>query len=232
MSSLARTLGVSTGTVDRLLNTLAAVGYVEQSPMTRRYRLTLKLAALGERVRARLGVIEVAHPHLVALAAELREGVNLGVLVDGALIYADSIPTDHLFRIEARPGTSLPAYCTAAGKVLLAHQPPDALEAILDEITFEQHTDATLADAAALRAELARVRRDGHALDRGELLAEAWCAAAPVFADDGTVACAISATSVQSRFARKHDEIVADVMASARDITADLAASAPHVVDD
>jgi DNA-binding IclR family transcriptional regulator len=224
VSSLARSLGVSTTTVDRLLNTLAAAGYVEQNPVSRRYRLTLKLSVLGARVRSRLDVIDVARPHMEALAARVHEGVNLGVLADHALVYADSIPTEHLFRIEARPGTALPAHCTAAGKTLLAYQPTPALDAFMRRAPFERYTDTTVTEPDALLAELDRIRADGFALDQGELLEESWCAAAPVLGANGAPLAAISVTSVRSRFLRKREEIVAAVRETAQTVSDEVTA--------
>lgn len=219
VSELARGLGVSKSTVDRILRTFAARGFVEQNPETRRYRLSLKIAALAEGVRSRTGIVEVARPFLKELDDRLQEGANLGVFLEGSLVYADSITSGQIFRIAARPGTTLPAYCTGAGKALLAFLPPDRLDRYLEELTPERHTANTLTTIPAIRAALEEIRRDGFALDRGELLEEAFCAAAPILGADGTATAAISITATQSHFESKREEIIAAVREAAAKIS-------------
>ncbi len=219
VSELARQLEVSKSTVDRLLRTLAGRGFVEQNPENRRYRLSFKIAVLAEGVRSRTGIVEVARPFLKELDDRLQEGANLGVFLEGSLVYADSITSGQMFRIAARPGTKLPAYCTGAGKVLLAFLPSAELDRYLEELSPERHTANTLTTVPAITAELKQIRRDGFALDRGELLEEAFCAAAPILDASGTATAAISVTATQSRFESKREEIVAAVCAAASQIS-------------
>src|SRR5262245_29984151 len=200
VSEIARRLGVSKASASRLLSTLRSFGFVEQDAESRRYRLTIKIAILAEHVRSHLNIVDVARPHLAALANDLHEGANLGVLLNGALVYADTIPSGHIFRVEVRPGTAVPAYCTGAGKVLLAHLNRDERDAYLETVRFERHTSTTITDAASLCAELERIRQKGYAIDRGELAEESWCAAAPVKGDGNAAVAAVSVTAPKSRF--------------------------------
>jgi len=226
VSELARQLEVSKSTVDRLLRTLAGRGFVEQNPDNRRYRLTFKIAVLAEGVRSRTGIVEVARPFLKELDDRLQEGANLGVLVEGSLVYADSINSPQMFRIAARPGTTLPAYCTGGGKALLAFLPSEQLDRYLKDLTPERHTANTLTTIPAIRAALEDIRRKGFALDRGELLEEAFCAAAPVLDTAGTGVAAISVTATQSRFESKREQIIEAVRTAAAQMS-ELVASRP-----
>lgn len=219
VSELARRLGVSKASASRLLGTLRSHDFVEQNPATRRYRLTLKVAVLAEGVRSRLGIVEVARPHLAALARECGEAANLGVLLNRELVYVDTIPSSHLFRIVVRPGTALPAYCTGAGKALLAHLPAAELDDYLAQVELAEYTDTTLTSDAELRAEAEQIRRQGHAVDRGELLHEAWCAAAAVLDRDGYPLAAVSVTAPRSHFDADRDRIIANVTATAAAVT-------------
>jgi DNA-binding IclR family transcriptional regulator len=218
VSELARELQISKASVDRLLTTLGSAGFVEQDPHTRRYSLSLKIAVLGEAVRSRNGIVELARPRLRELSEQVNEGVNLGVFMDGALVYADIIPSTRIFRIEARPGTALPAYCTGAGKTLLAFMAPEDLDAYLAALVPTQHTPTTLTTTASIREELAQIRRSGYAVDRGEMLEEAWCVAAPVLGRNGLALAAVSITAPRSQFEAKKDELIAAVTSAAREI--------------
>ncbi|MGH2859342.1 MAG: IclR family transcriptional regulator [Solirubrobacteraceae bacterium] len=225
VTELAQRLQVAKASVDRLLTTLAAAGFVERDAHTRRYRLTLKIAVLADGVRSRTGIVQLARPHLHALSERVQEAANLGVFLDGALVYADTIPSASLFRIEARPGTTLPAYCTAAGKALLAFMSPEQLDNYLDGLDPVRHTRSTLTTTAKIRTELKAIRRAGYAIDRGELLDEAWCVAAPVLGERRLALAAVSATAPRSHFEAKRDDLISAVIATARDISGLVAAA-------
>lgn len=218
VTDLARQLGISKASVDRLLTTLVSAGFVEQDPQSRRYRLSLKIVLIAEAVRGRIGIVDVARPRLLALSDEVQEAVNLGVLVDGALVFAEMIPSTHVFRFEPRPGTALPAYCTSAGKTLLAFVTAAKLDRYLATVVPARHTSATLTTVARIRAELEEIRRVGYALDRGELIEEAWCVAAPVLGGDGLAVAAVSVTMPRSHFELKRESVIAAVTVAARDI--------------
>ncbi len=230
VSALARQLEVSKSTVDRLLRTLAGRGFVEQNPDNRRYRLTFKIAVLAEGVRSRTGIVEIARPFLKELDDRLQEGANLGVLVEGSLVYADSINSPQMFRIAARPGTTLPAYCTGGGKALLAFLPPAELDRYLEGLVLERHTANTLTTVPALKAALEEIRGKGFSLDRGELLEEAFCAAAPVLDAKGAGIAAISVTATQSRFEPKRERIIEAVRTAAAQMSELLATQPPSLL--
>jgi DNA-binding IclR family transcriptional regulator len=79
------------------------------------------------------------------------------------------------------------------GKALLAHLPPAGLEAYLATTRLEPVTERTITSAEALRAELERVREQGHALSEGEHRPGVRSVAAPVFAYTGEAQAAVCA---------------------------------------
>jgi DNA-binding IclR family transcriptional regulator len=79
VSELAKKLGLSKGSVYRLLATLDRRGYVEKASDSDRYQLTYRLFAVGSRAADRLGLREVAQPVMERLRSETGETVNLGV---------------------------------------------------------------------------------------------------------------------------------------------------------
>lgn len=205
VSELARALELTKPTVDRLLRTLIAAGFALQDSATKRYRLSSKIVAIADRVRSRMGIIAVARPHLEALAEDLAETVNLGELSGTSVVYLDTITSGDTFRIEVRPGSILPAYATGVGKAVLAFSPPARIDAYLAEMPRESYTAATLNDPRKLDATLRRIRRDGYAFDRGEIMDDVRCVAAPILGADGYAVAAVSVEMPRSRFAAKRD---------------------------
>jgi DNA-binding IclR family transcriptional regulator len=228
VSELARELRVSKPTADRLLRTLVAAQFAEQHPVTRRYRLSSKIVALADGVRARLTVVEAARPHLVALADELHETIHLGALSGGSVVYLETVGAGEIFRIEVPPGTLLPAYATGVGKAVLAFSPPERISAYLDRFAPQAFTSSTVVDAAGLRSALAVIRDRGYAEDAGEILEEVRCVAVPIVDSSGYAAAAVSVSMPRSRFVTKRDLALARLLDAAARIAASTPDGAEH----
>ena len=118
---IADKLGLSRSTTHRYATTLVALGFLEQSP-SRRYRLGPRVIDLGMTALNSTGLREHAHPYLEELRKQSSYTVNLAVLDGTEILCVDRVRS---FRREQskidlglRPGSRLPAYCTAMGKLL------------------------------------------------------------------------------------------------------------------
>jgi len=122
---LSRLLDMPKSTVHRLLSTLRDHRFVEQSGNSGKYRLGLKLWELGCGYVAQLELWRAARPSLEWLTLHSGESSHLAVFDRGEAVYVHLVEADRPMRPFVRIGARTPAHCTAAGKVLLAHQ--DAL---------------------------------------------------------------------------------------------------------
>lgn len=190
---LTDALALPRTTVYRILNTL------QQHEVVRRdergaYHLGRRLVSLAQRVgpAARdLDLAAAAQPFLDRLAADLGEGVKLSVLdTDGVFVLA-AAQGRREYALTVAPGQRMPVHAGAASKLLLAHLPPADLDLWLAR-PLAAYTPKTLTDPKRLRAELARIRRQGWATDRGENGPSIQAYAAPVFAGDGRLVAALS----------------------------------------
>ena len=131
---------------------------MEHVPETGRYRLGLRLIALGNAVLARLDLREVARPHLRALVEETGETATLSAPGDPDAITVDFVQSASSVQSVARVGRPSVAHATATGKVALAFGdvalPPGRLHAF---------TGQTIVDRATLAREIERVRGQGWA---------------------------------------------------------------------
>ncbi|GAA4862432.1 IclR family transcriptional regulator [Actinomycetospora straminea] len=106
------------------------------------------------------------------------------------------------------------AHALAVSKVLVAHAPDR--RARLDPQRWTAYTPWTITSPAAYDAELARVRRDGYALDREEYATGFACVCAPIADPGGRVSAAIAVSLPASRLRAEQDRLVADVTDVAR----------------
>jgi DNA-binding IclR family transcriptional regulator len=163
VSDVADTIGVARSTAHRLLTTLCQEGFVAQSRARGTYRAGPQLVEVGLAALRGVDVRRVAHAHLEALSAELRETASLIVVQGATSWFLDSVESMEPLRVTSRTGHSLPAHCTSGGKVLLAELSLDALRRIYPEERLRTVTRQTVATRTALEAELEAVRRQGYA---------------------------------------------------------------------
>lgn len=160
-------LGVARSTAHRLLTTMAHRGFVEQDRASRSYRAGRAIVEIGLAAMGELDIRRKARHHMLDLAAELDETVNLLVLEGAGVRFIDGVESSQPLRVTSRTGTLLPAHSTSGGKLLLSELPEPELDEVLDR-ALRQLTDETMTDRRSLREELSDARRLGYALNRQE----------------------------------------------------------------
>lgn len=190
---LSQELALHKSTVSRLLGTLEARGLVEHLPGRGGYRLDYGVVQLAEGVATTPDLVVTSRPVCTALAADLGETVNVVVLEGHQIVTVDQVIGNSSVTAVNWMGRRLPLHVTASGKVFLAHLPPAELDEVLAQ-GLERHTERTIVDAAALRAQLALVRERDYGWVVEEQEVGLIAVAAPIRALDGRVIAAIAAS--------------------------------------
>ena len=218
---LTEALALPRTTIYRILNTLQRHGVVRRDERGA-YHLGRRLLSLAAHVAARAGdpeLADVAQPLLNRLAAELGEGVKLSVIdPDGILVLAGAQGRRE-YALTVAPGQRVPVHAGAAGKLLLAHLPPEELDFRLAQ-PLAAYTPKTITEPRRLRAELARIRRAGWAQDRGESAPSIEAYAAPVADREGRVVAAVSVPFLAGTSPARMEEIRLAAIATAGAVTA------------
>ena len=179
VSDLARELGLTKSNVHRTLQTLCAAGYVRQHEVTGAYECTMKIPKIAAAILGRLDMKRAAEPFMQALATATQETVHLSVLEDTDVFYVHKIDSPQPVRAYSEISGRAPAYCVATGKALLAFQDDAYLQRFGERL--KSHTPRTIATQVELRQELAQVRQQGYAINRGEWRETVGGIAAPIF---------------------------------------------------
>jgi len=209
VTDLSNSLGIAKGTIYRFLATFQDHGYVEQDPVTKNYRLGLKLLELGRVVESTSDLRDRAMPLLRDLSTETGENVNLSVLDKGEIVYLARVESRQFLTMQLRVGSRLPAHVSSMGKAMLAYLPDDVREEALGLMSFDAYTPQTIKDKDEFRRELKAIARRGYALNDEELTPGLRTVAAPVFGYDGQVIGAVNVSGPSSRMTlSKIQEIV------------------------
>jgi IclR family pca regulon transcriptional regulator len=196
VSELSRGLELSRSTVHRYVATLAKLGYLQQDPDSKRYRLGPKVLDLGFSALNSMDLLEVSAPHLRRLSDETQRTVNVAILDGTDVVYIERCraarPGQQQIDLNLHVGARLPAYCTAMGKAILAFLSEERLEEVIERIDFVPRGPNTLTDPKAFREELVKIRASGIAINDEELAYGLRSIAAPIYSQSGDVLAALN----------------------------------------
>lgn len=204
VTELTELTGYPKSTVHAHLSTLRSKGYVVQNGDT--YRLSLRFLSFGEHVKRLEPLYEAAREPVSNLADRTGERILCSTHQNGlgTVLYLkegeSSVSTD------IRVGTHTYLHCSAAGKAILAHFEPDAVDRVIRTWGLPEFTDQTITDRETLLDELETIRAEGIAYNHSEYLPGVHAVGAPVLYEDGTVAGAIALTGAERRLKTEWDE--------------------------
>jgi len=194
IADIADELGMSRSTTHRYVTTLLALGYLEQG-RSRKYRLGLRVTDLGMSALNSTGLREHVHPFLEELRERTGYTIGLAVLDGAEILYVDRARSWRRAERETDlglyPGSRMPAYCTAMGKVLLAYLPDEVQRDLIAQLKLERNSPSTITSKQALRAELEQISEDGYAVNDQELRPGLQAIAVPVRDESREVVAAI-----------------------------------------
>ena len=186
IKELAQRVMISPGSVNRLLATLIAIGWVDQNTRTAKYRLGTRLLGVGSTGLITSPVVQNGRVFLTRLSEETGYHAALSTLVGMRVIHlARSAGATTQGRPDFEPGVSQPAHAMADGKLLLSYLPL-AERAYLYEVDgLRKYTENTIVDPTKLEHEIECIREHGFAVDHHERFDNARGIAVPVLDLDG-----------------------------------------------
>jgi DNA-binding IclR family transcriptional regulator len=217
LTEVVRRSGVPRSSAHRILDQLVQLRWLEREG--RDYRLGLGMLELGGLAAHHNRLRRAALPHLHALHELTGHLVHLTILDGTDIVHLERIGGADDTTVPSRIGGRAPAYCTGAGKVILAYSDPATVEQVIGK-GMRPRTPNTLVRPESLRRELLAARRRGVAFDREESYRGVNCVAAPLRG----ASRAIGAVSITARgcTARNMDRLALSASSCARSIWRDL----------
>jgi IclR family transcriptional regulator, acetate operon repressor len=200
LADIAQDVDLPKASLHRMLASLEAGGLVIREPGQKNaYVIGPRLAQLGLGVMMHSGARRLRHAILAHLVADLGETCNLTMLHETEVLYLDRMEAPWPLRLDLKPGSHVPAHCSASGKLLLAMLPREQRSAIVRTLKLERFTPNTITDPELLEAELDRIAHKRIAIDNEEFVAGIACVAAPVTGESNTCIAAIAVHAPVSR---------------------------------
>lgn len=202
-------LSLPKATAYRLVEGLLTSGYLTREPARKRLTVGYKFTDMA------LGVMRASmrdsarHAVLRRLARVMNETCNIGIILNGEVVYLDRVEAEHWpLRLHFGTGSRVPLHCSAIGKMHIALAPSRVRRTLLKSIDLQRFTPSTITDRAALDEELKRIRKERVSFDHEEFLAGVICAAVPIVRRNGELIAGVAVQAPTARLspaqARKH----------------------------
>ncbi len=197
LSDVAKQTGMTRAAARRFLLTLERLGYVGSDG--RHFTLRPQVLNLGYVYLSMMPWWRIAQPYMEDAAGEVHESCSASVLDGAEIVYVARVPSSRIMTINLSIGSRLPAFATSMGRVLMAHEPPERLDAFFRDTKLERLTDRTVTDEQKLRKILAAVRKQGYCLVDQELETGLRSLAVPITDRRGQVLAAMNMSAHAAR---------------------------------
>ncbi len=201
IAQIAESLDLYKGNVHNIVSTFEKLGYLEQNPVNKKYRLGMNLLEFTYKINSNLSYQNFVYNIISEIAAELSVRVYFAVPKNNKVFYLNN--AQYPTKFHATPyriiiGETAPMYCTALGKAMLAFMDNNKQAPIL-ALPRKKFTRNTIVDEGDLLHELEQIRLQGYAIDNSEHEFGTKCLAVPVIAR-GEVVAAISVSMATPEF--------------------------------
>jgi DNA-binding IclR family transcriptional regulator len=226
LGDISEQLSLPKSGAHRLLTTLVDIGWAEQNPSTGFYRLSMRLAILGQQFYVATGIPDICQPVLDELARRCREFVRLAVVDGHTLVWvahAQGASSGLMYQPSLTSNT-VPLFATASGKAWLATLSSDqALQIVMKNgglRNADRYGPNVVRTVEALLRELKTTARRGYGLASSEAEFGVTAVAAAIRAQDsGPVLGTVSIAGPGARLTeKKAQEMAPLVLDTAREL--------------
>lgn len=181
---IANALSLPLPTAHRLVGNLEERGLLQRALGTKRYVVGNQLVTLSAKVIGAAFRTARRHAVLRAVADEIGEQCEIGVVRDDVVTYVDSVRVSQPQGLQFNPGEAAPLHCTSTGKIYMSRLPERAREKLVRALTLTKYSETTIADPEVLISVLEETRRRGWAKTNEEYVKGVVGCAVPILSPD------------------------------------------------
>jgi len=223
ISEIGEITGLPLSTTHRLLHSLTAHSLAVQDPVTKRYKLGLRVLGLASFLLNNNRVIEAARPHMARLASSQGKLVYFCQEQNDEIVCVDSSMGSARINVQfyVQIGSLMPFHASAPAKAILAHSPPEKLERLLRKNSpLHRYTPRTISAPKEVLGEYRVCREQGYAVCDEEMEPGVCAVAAPVFGYDNGVLGSVALVDLKRE--DRMEEMIRGIVGCARDISREM----------
>ncbi len=222
IADIARLLDLPRPTIQGIVNTLMARGYLEKDMVNVRYRLGPMLFQLGMKYATNLDLVNIARGWTERLCFQFSQAVNIGMIVGDRVVVVLRIEPENRFMVFPQTGSVIPSHTTCIGKILFAFMENDFRDELLSGYSFEPLTPNSITTRKKFDSELAVIRQQEIAFDNEENIIGLAGIGAPIRNHLGQVIAAFAITGNAEIIYKKREEIIISVRYTSKMISSQL----------
>jgi len=199
LKSLSKATGLHPSTAHRILAAMTHSRLVERYEAGT-YALGIRFLELGNVVKSRFNIREIALPFMQNLHESIGEAINLGIRDGDEIVYLERTSSGRsLVRVVYLVGARAPLHLTSLGKLFLAADTTANIRAYAERTGLPGKTPYSLTSLDQLEKELETIRRTDLAYDNEEAEVGLRCVAMPIRNDEGLVVAGLSISAPTDR---------------------------------
>jgi IclR family transcriptional regulator, KDG regulon repressor len=222
IADIARLLDLPRPTIQGIVNTLIARGYLEKDLVNVRYRLGPMLFQLGMKYATNLDLVNIARGWTERLCFQFNQPVNVGMIVGERVVVVLRIEPENKFMVFPQAGSVIPSHSTCIGKILFAFMEEEPRNELLSGYSFEQLTPNSITTRQKFNSELTVIRREDIAFDNEENIIGLAGIGAPIRNHLGQVIAAFAITGNAKIIHKRREEIIISVRYTSKMISSQL----------
>lgn len=170
LSDISERLGCSKSTTHGLVHALVREKALRKLDNGSGYFIGSTLADLVFSDWNYFKINQGARPIINTLRDACEETIFLGAELGNRVLIMLTSESGDVIKISARPGTTIPLFAGAVGKVFMACRDKDKVRQLLEGQSLPQYTKKTITNIQAYLSEIANVRHQGYAIDDEEYI--------------------------------------------------------------
>jgi DNA-binding IclR family transcriptional regulator len=220
LSEIAEKLDLQKSAAHRMLSVLCEIDWVEQETATGFYKLTLRLAILGQRFLSGTHLTDVCQPVLEKLASQCAELVRMAVVQGETLTWISQAQgAQQGLKYQPEMVARVRLATTANGRAYLSMMNlTDAVRIAMND-GFGDGEGRAIQSIEDFMKGLEQTRERGWAISDEEAEIGVVAIAAPITLSNGEIVATVSIAGPSSRLrADRHEDIASSVKAAAREL--------------
>lgn len=175
LKQIAAGADLTNSTTLKILDTLIYIGYVEKDSETKKFSLGPSIIKYANKGIQQLDIKRIAQPHLEKLQKSTTETVHLGILDNSSIVYITKLKSSNPVSLNSKVGKSIPLYCSAMGKSILADQSDHEIQEYLENHQLVPKTNNTITSKKVFIQEIESIRKQGISFDNSENEDDVFC---------------------------------------------------------
>lgn len=206
LTEIANLIDVPKSTITPIIKTLCNRHFITINEATGKYVIGIASFIIGSAYLRDVDILSLIQPEMKKIVIKTSETCQLGILIDGEVLYLAKEDSPFPIRLISFVGKRLPAYCTAIGKALLSDCSAEKIAGFYPQ-GLTPVTAKTVTQVEKLHEQLAEIRQTQIAVEREEASENLVCLATPL-TYDGKVMAAISVSIPTFRLTKEKEEAV------------------------